>query len=300
MSVNRTIALTLAMLALGGTACEAQGLSPYSAFQGLTQSELGTVQVKITTVGTHFKGMYTVASCATGHTADLGVFRPFYRPQFQHFYSLDLGNPPSFTASTAELAALIDSVGTLAGVTDGDVDLNGAISFALSVVKSGTTKVFEAVLDTTNCKLLYGRILGALSTNVAGTELIGRQACSFGLLPGTSKTDVTSQVSIRTRGFRRNRGSGQFVGKVRVTNISGQSIASPIILTFRPDENISLASRDGYTCAVFPAGAPFQILSTVGALGPGQHVDVFLRFDNPDADQIQLNFQHVYAGPGFQ
>ena len=93
--------------------------------------------------------MYVLTFAAVGHTPDVSVFRPFYRSQFPHGYTLDLNHPQTFSASTAELAATIESVAALPEVTDGNVDTDGFLSFSLSVVKNGTPKVFEAVIDTT-------------------------------------------------------------------------------------------------------------------------------------------------------
>lgn len=299
--MNRVVATVVAVIAgLWVTGSCAQTLSPYSEFQGLSQTELGALQGKLTPVGNRVRGMYTLAYAATGHTPDLSVFGPFYRSEFQRGYTTDFNRPQTFSASTQELAALIDSIGTLPGVTDGGVDIGGALSFALSVVKSGTTKVFESVLDTTNSRLLFGRMLGSLSANSSGSNAATRFACSLGLLPGPTAADVTSEVSIVARGFRKNRATGHYVGKVRVTNTGGQSIPAPIILAFRPGENIALLSRSGITCALFPPGAPFQTLPVVGSLAPGQHVDATLQFDDPDGVPIELFSHRVYAGPGFR
>jgi hypothetical protein len=87
---------------------------------------------------------------------------------------------------------------------------------------------------------------------------------------------------------------------VRVTNTGGQSIAGPMIIAFRPPEGVTLSSAAGYTCAVWPHGAPYLSLPVGTALAAGQHVDVVLRFDNPDDSPIVLMGQKVYAGSGFR
>jgi len=243
--------------------------------------------------------MYTVAFDVSGHTLDLGVFRPFYRSRFADQYGLDSSQPQTFKCSSQEMATVIDSIATLPNVTDGGVDLGGTFSLSFSVVEAGVTKVFESVLDTTDSRLLFGRLLGGLPSNAVGRDAITQFACSLGLLPGPTVTDVSSRLSIVTRGFRKDRPTGRYVGRVRITNTSGQPIASPVILAFFPGENITLVGASGSTCAVFPHGAPFVTLPVGAALAPSQHIDVILHFDNPDDDRIVLNGQRVYAGQGF-
>ena len=282
----------------GGTA-RSQTLSPYSEFQNLKASELGTLQGKLTPVGSRVGHEYSAAFNATGHAIDLSVFRPFYRSQFMGGYSLDTIHPQTFSATAPELAALIDSIGALPGVTDGGVDTGGGLSLSFSVVKGGTAKVFESIIDTTNSRLVFGRMLGALATNSAGKAVITDFACSLGLLPGPKQAEVTAQVSVVVRGFRKDRATGQYAAKVRITN-NGSAIQAPVILAFRPDENITLVGGSGLTCALSPPGAPYVGLPVKGTLGSGLHVDVVLHFDNPDGSPIVLNFPHVYAGPGFR
>jgi len=276
----------------------AQTLSPYSDFQGLNQPELGTLQGKLTLLGTREHRTYTLAFDTFGHTLDISVFRPFYRAEFVGGYTMDFSSPKAFKASTSQLAALIDSVSQVPSITDGGVDPSGALSFSMSVVKSGVTKVFESVLDTTDSRLLFGRMLGALATNQDGAAAVTKFACFLGLLPGPTIADMTPSVSLVTRGFRKDRASGQYVGKVRVTNTGAQALSAPVLLAFQPGENITVVNGGGFTCAAFPS-SPYVVLPVGTALAPGQHVDMVLRFNNPDDDRIVLSAQRVYAGPGF-
>src|SRR5437870_1195907 len=101
---------------LGG----AQTLSPFSEFQGLSEAELETVQVKITDVSARLVDVYTLVLTATGHAADLSVFRPFYRQAFLEDYSSDYHTPRTCATSTSELAGLIDSLADTPSITDGD------------------------------------------------------------------------------------------------------------------------------------------------------------------------------------
>jgi hypothetical protein len=291
-------AIAIAIMLWHGISC-AQALSPYSVFQGLTQDELGSVQVKLSPMGNWLGKEYVLAFTTSTSTLDLSVFRAFYRPQFLQDYGLDSGRPASFVASPQELGAMIDSVGTIASITDGGVDSPPSLSFAMSVVKDDTVKVFESILDTTDSRLLFGRLLGALGGNPAGTQALALYACSRGVLPGPSAMDVTSRVAVVARGFRKDRAHGQYAGKVRLTNTSGEAIPAPMVLAFDPGENITLVASSGQTCAVWPYGVPYIEIPVGAALAPGAHVDVVLRFDNPDDSPIDFSVYRLYAGPGF-
>jgi len=278
----------------------AQTLSPYSEFQGLTSNELATLQVKVTDVGERTRQVYTLVVTSAGHRVDLAVFRPFYRQEFFEYYGSDFDVPRAYTASPEELVGLIDSVADIPAIVDGGVDVNGHMSFAMSVVKRGEAKVFGSILNAADSKLLFGRILSALTANGGATAEITYFACVSGMLPGPFPVDVTSKVTIRIRGFRKDRATGEFVGSARVTNISSQAIAAPLIFVFSPPENIKAVAPSGTTCMIDPGGSPFLTLPVGAALAPGAHVDVKLRLSDPDGDPIQLLYPRVFAGPGFR
>ena len=120
--------------------CGAQALTPYSAFQAMSQTQLDRLQGKLTYVGSQTASEYTVAFASSGHTVDLDPFAPYYRPRV--FYVNDRSRVISFTATPQELEALIDSVGTLPAVSAGGVDSMGIVSFALLNVIGDSTKVF--------------------------------------------------------------------------------------------------------------------------------------------------------------
>src|SRR5262249_39164352 len=158
-----------------------------------TSEQLSTLQGKITNVGASVKQLYTLAFAANGHPIDLTVFRPFYRTAY--VYASDYSTPQTFAAATQELASVIDSIATLPTVTDGGVDTDGGLSFALSVVKNGSTKVFESVIDTTDTRLLLWKLLSALSSNSSAADQIASFDCALGLPPGSTAVDVTGVVS---------------------------------------------------------------------------------------------------------
>src|SRR6266571_6404770 len=197
LSVISTVALLVwaVVIALSPRSWAGQTLSPFSEFQRLTPSELSTVQGKLSDVGSHERGLYTLAFAVTAHPVDLSVFQPFYRAAFQYKYGGDISQARTFDVSTQEVAALIDSVASQPEITDGGV--HGYLSFSLSVVKDGTTKAFETIMDTTGSRLLFGKMMNVFAENQGARGAVTSYACALGLLPGPSMTDVTGQVSIR-------------------------------------------------------------------------------------------------------
>jgi len=299
MPVNARGIVLLAVLTLTGPSTStAQTLSPFSEFQGLSSSELATVQGKLTYVGSGSVRPYTLIFAANGHTPDVGVFRPFYRPQF--IYDRDEASPRSFNASTAELQAIIEGVGSIGSVTDGDVDANGGIAFALSVVKNSTVKVFESVMDTMSTRMVLAQIAQALASNQSALGEINGLGCLIGILPSAPPQEVTAGTSIRLRGFRKDRKTSHYIGTVRITNTGGQPLSGPLTFVFTTNGNITAVAPTGHTCGIAPTHAVYIDLPIGNALGSGQHVDATLRFENPDDDPIRLVVQRVYAGPGLR
>ncbi len=85
-----------------------QSFSPFSDFQGLSPTQLTTLQVKLTFTGPQEKPIQTVAFTSTGNTLDLSKFVPFQRPGIP--YGNDEGNVRSFKVSVAELQSMIQGV----------------------------------------------------------------------------------------------------------------------------------------------------------------------------------------------
>src|SRR5262245_7180229 len=117
------------VIPLATTDARGQTFSPYSDFQAMSPAQLQTLQVKLTYLGEQAEVVSTVAFTATGNTLQIDLFKPFHRSGFD--YPNDAKGVQSFTASTDELKAMIDLVGTLPNVTAGSVASQPYISFAM-------------------------------------------------------------------------------------------------------------------------------------------------------------------------
>jgi len=269
----------------------AQTFSPYSDFQAMTLSQLATLQVKLTYVGDYSNAtLSSVLLGASANNLDHTLFVPYRRAD----QTYDDAGFLKFTATVQELKALIDDVGTLPGVTDGDVDPNGSVSFSM-LNTSGGTKVFEAIVDSANGETLFRQILAALSNNAPGTRTIRMFACGVWMLPRTPPANIQNQIQLVKSGLRADRRAPtQYVGKVKITNTSGSTIPAPIILVVRGGD---LVGSDGETCNIRPPGASFLTLLSSGGLAPGASIEKTIRIANA-SDGKAGSALDVYAGAG--
>jgi hypothetical protein len=281
---------------LGCAPSGAQSFSPYSMFQSMSLAQMATLEMKLTYAGNQTVGTRSLVMTATGHPADISLFVPFRRSVIS--YVNDDGPPLTFSASTQQLKALIDSVGTLPAVTDGDVDPDGYISFGLLNTAGGDTAAFEAVVNDTTGPLLFGKMLAALKGNIAGTRLLSEFGCGASALPTDAPASLEGQVSITFGGLRQDRRTkSQFLGSVRITNISKSIIPGPISLVVVRQGNAELLEESGVTCNIYPQGFPYVDLHTIGGLAPGATAEQRLRFHNPSLEKFDVTFR-AFSGPG--
>jgi hypothetical protein len=300
----RTVPTTGVLVVLLATALAssqpvgAQTFAPYSDFQAMSVARLATLQVKLTYIGDQTASINTVAFTAPGNPVDLTLFTPYRRPGLH--YANDDSSPRSFAATTQQLRALLDSVGKLPNVTDGDVDLDGSVSFALLNTAGGTTKVFEAVVNGTSGPALFDKMLSALAGNSDGIRVLTDFGCDVHLLPASTLLSAEELVRVDVGGLRRDhQTSDQFVCKVRVTNTSITTLPAPLSLVVIRHGNAELLGGSGLTCNTYPPGFPYVNLSVGNGLAPGSFAEATLRFANPSGGKLTLRFR-AFAGPGIR
>lgn len=276
------------------TAGHGQAFSPYSDFLAMTPAQLATLQVKLTWLGFQTQRVPTVGLTAVGNAPNPSLFAPFERPGFD--YSNDDSQIDSLATTVTALEAMLDSVATIPGVTDGGVDAGGYLSFAL-LNTAGGTRAFESILDTTNAIALMARMQGALAGSPGAARGLRELACALRLLQAAPPTDVTPSVSFEFSGIRLVRSTGKMAGTLKITNTSGASIPGPLTVVVVTTELVELVGEDGRTCRIKPAGRPYVILSVGAGLAPGAMVQTVLRFSNPDLDAITPQV-FVLSGPG--
>jgi hypothetical protein len=298
MSVVRAVTFSIVAVLLTAGDVRAQSYSPYSDFQNLTAPELASLQVKLTYLGPVDHPMPSLVFTSTSGTINVSDFTPYRRNGFASAYGLDNLPPATFKVSPTLLDAMIDSVATLPQITDGGVDSSWYVSFAMVETVSGT-RGFESILDGANSTALVGKILAAFAGQSVPTRVVTEAACPMGIMEDNPPPDVTSSVTIKTTGFRRVRGTDEFVGRVTVKNTSGSTLPAPVtLLPGIVGENVVLMGEQGFTCAIDPGGEAYLNLSVGGGgLAPNASVNVNLRIKNPSLERVEVKPQ-VFAGAG--
>lgn len=273
----------------------AQAYVPYSHFQNLSVADMGAVQVKLTYLGMQNLAISSLAFAVPENPMNLSLFNAFRRAGFD--YGNDDYAEKNFSVSAPELKAMIDSVGTIASLTDGGADTVAQVSFALLDTTDGTPKVYETIVSESRGRLLTSKILAAFSRNSAAGLAVREFACTTDILPVGSPMNVSGSVAIKFSGLRADRTEkSHFVGRVRVTNASSNTLQGPILLLVRITGSAALTDADGTSCRLSPMGQPFLILSA-GGMPPGSTIYRRLRFVNPSSDRFDVHFK-VFSGPG--
>jgi hypothetical protein len=269
--------------------------APFSEFTVLTPGELLSLRFKLTRLGGADPANAVAVWAANGQVADPAEFIPYRRPGFQ--YEPANSMPFIFTAESAELQAVVDSVGTLSQVLHGAVESRGALSFAMLVSGGGKARAFETILGPEGARLLMGRMLGALASNVSAVSSLRRFGCAGDLLPENAPIAVDSLARITLTAIKADKASpGEFMSSVVITNISTAPIPGPLSLVIQVDADTKLIGAEGETCRVQPPGTPFVGVS-MDALAPGASLRQTLKFWNQTGNRFEPTVRLV-AGPG--
>ena len=287
------VALAVITSIIFSAGSDAQTFSPYSDFQNLSQSDTQTLQIKLTFVGPRKD---TVPGLAfTPGTLDLTKFLPFRRSVAS--YPSDTG-VESFTATTTEMKAVLNGVGTLPSVTSGAVGAQQWLSYAMVWTSGSTTKGFEAIVGKADAAAVFAQLRTAFANNKPGLKVLSDMACPIGATDPTVATDVSAKTSVSFSGIRLNRTSGYFTGTATVKNTTASAIAGPISLVLGLPGDMTLATLDGTTCSIKPVGQPFVTLAlTNNSLSGGASVQVTLQIVNPASLPITPTSK-VVAGTG--
>jgi hypothetical protein len=294
----KSLALIIAVVfCLIGPAVTAQQYSPFSDFQSLSAPELASLQAKITYLGPLDYPIESLAFTSTQGSIDLAAFIPYRRSGWEDQYGMDDYGAIAFQISADLLQAMIDSVATLPGVTDGGIDSSGYVSFAL-LKTVGSTKAFEAIVDQSNGRVLMKAIENAFSSDANAVRLTAERACDMSLTYNDPPTDVTSRVNIHSSGFRRVQGTDNYVATMRITNTSETMIPAPMTLLPRiKGMAVELLGESGFACRIRYGGAFLDLPVGASGLAPEAFVEVILRVNNPNNQRFDMS-PSVFAGPG--
>ncbi len=278
--------------------CDAQTLSPLSAFSRLSAAQLDGTQIRLTYVTPQLGGYPSVGFTTTGRTLDLSAFAPCYRLSAGFSYNGDAVARADFTVSSVELERMIDSVGTIAAVAAGGVDSSGFLSFGLLVVVDGKTRCFEAIVGEDVGTTLMTKILHALAGNAAAVEGISSFACSLGLLEGPPPHIVDDRVEVSLEDFQRIEGTTQFVGRLRLRNKSSEPLNTPLAVALAMNYDVRLLSATGHTCMIAPGRMGYMRFAATRPVAPGAMIEMDVRLDNPGLEPLQARFVRVFIDSG--
>jgi hypothetical protein len=259
----------------------------------MTDAELITLGAKLTQVGLESSPPYALVLTSDQNVSgvDISQFEPFRRAGVFYLsdsYAFHIRIP------LVGLSALLDSLATRPGITDGDVDSSGFLSFTLVNAVNDSTMGFESIVGISN-----GRDLFTLLRAASGSEAriaLNDWFCSTDLLPINVVSDVSSQVSVELSGLRRE-SDEMFVGNVAVANNSEDFLAAPLSLVVIPSAGVTLSKPDGFTCRAQPAGRAYVDLPVGSGLAAGDTVVTAVEFRNLESGSITIQ-SRVYSGAG--
>jgi len=269
--------------------------SQYSDFLNMSQSELASLQAKLTYGGIQEEPISTIVITSTSGNVNLSQFVPFRHAGFN--YGNDSLPVRKISAATGELQTLLQNASNIPAVVSGGVGSPGYLSFALVNTVSGTTKGFEVILNPTDATSLMMAVRSALTSTITEQVILGDFACTTGLRDPGIPIDVTSTVGVTLSGVRLNRATGLFVGTATLQNNGPSEVSLPISLVMALPQGISLYNANGSTCGVTPVGRPFVNAPLTQPLQPGSTVQMMLNFSNPKSLPIRST-NMVLAGPG--
>jgi len=271
-----------------------QSFSPYSDFLNMSPSQLTTLQGKLTFVGPQEEPVPSVGFTSTSNTMNLSLFVPFQRAGFS--YQNDTLQVRLFTASTAQLQAMLQNAGLIPAVQAGGVGNPPYVSFSLVNTVPGT-KGYEAILSPADGISLLNAFRNALAGNSDALTALNDFGCSTALRDPGVPADVSATVQVTLSGVRLVRSTGRYAATATLKNNGASAVALPISLVLTLPQGVTLFTTNGSTCGVSPVGLPFVNAPVSGPLQPGATIQINLEFINPNGVPIVAPTK-VLAGPG--
>jgi hypothetical protein len=288
--------------------CAAQQYTQFSRFDEMTPGELVTLQLKLSYLGIQYKPLQSIVIVTGGQNnkVDLDLFVPFRRTGYEY---LNDDDPVVLEVTPDQFSALIDSVKSLPGVTDGGADSGGWDSFMLVNALEDSLFGFEAIVGGIDGSALLVRMRTAFHeakgvTRVRGdlraeedvVRRINSWACPR-LFPQNIRTEVTGAVAIKLLGIGSDQLSNAFVARLRVQNISNDQIAAPLAVVLYEAAGVQILNSDGTVCLTHAGGWDYFEMPLSGPLKPGQAIERAVRFANTEQFPIEIA-PRAYAGPG--
>jgi hypothetical protein len=251
----------------------------FSDFLPLSSAEIATFQLKITWAGGQYGTVPSLVLHAEGETPLPAQYAAFQRPGINYFNDVD-ATFESVNLTTAEISTIVSRLETVAPFVGGGVAQDAKLSVTV-LVRLPTARAFESVLDRDGMRLFFDALRSALDANSPAARPVDKLACGYSAFPPNPQLEVTSSVTVRMSGLRREASSAdRFVGSVAVKNTGAVHLAGPGTLVFYDlPHTVEVLNSPGTTCRIGFGGKPYLSFSPAG-INPGEEVVVPVEFYN--------------------
>lgn len=295
--VAGAVLLGVGMRSAAPAPAAAQTRSPYAEFQKLSPGGLDSLQVKLTWVGPMDRPIETLVFLSPPGRFTPAAFDPCHFDRWKNSYGIDAWAVVTVRISPTLLRALVDSVGTLPRVVDGDRDSLGCVSFAL-FTSAGGTRCFESILGEPTAAALASQILSAVACDSSAYREMTACAYRMAMFCDDDPKDVSAQVAFRVDPFRRVGRSDLYETRVRVTNTSHAVLRGrfSLIPNVRP-AGAELVNATDWTYSLRPQRPYLDYPRSTDALAPGATLEFMVRVRDDGRHRLRLN-PRLYAGWG--
>jgi hypothetical protein len=277
MAASLLLVVFWTTLAWAGARPGPTGLAP---FVGLSDTQLASLQVRITYLGAKATPFPSLVLTAAGAPVDTMGFRSFQRAGFA--YGKHQSALIHLPVALPELRDLLQSVAALPDVSDGTVDSIGWFSFALLDTADGTRRTFESILNETSALELFDAMRNVFGGNPKARDLWAVMGCGLKILPRAPGGEITRDLMMSLEQLGCDPASDRVSCRARLLNRSHRTLEGPLVMVLNvTPTSVRLLDADGYTCHVFYPGAPYVALPLEKGLAPGEAVERLLTFENP-------------------
>ena len=269
---------------------------PFSDFASLPAPDVEKVVMKLTPLDESPKAVLFLGPQGV---ADTTAFKSFRRLGFSYLSDVKNASQPlrQFGLNSGAMASLLDSIGTLPEVTDGNIDDPPRLALSLfRRLSSGPTIGFESMLNRDSGAHLFPKMNGVV-TDPGAASILSDLACLLGMTPASEPEDVTDRVKVETGPFQLDHLRGRFVATLQVTNNSSTSLPAPVSIILNEGPRVVLENPSGYTCRLGKPGPTYFDLDVGGALNPGETATLTLTLVENDPPKLAF-FPRVVSGPG--
>jgi hypothetical protein len=253
---------------LGPTGALAQ---TFADFLPLSPAEVASFQLKITWVGDQYGTVPSLVLHAAGENPLPAQYTQFQRPGINYSNDTD-ASFQTVNVTSAEISSIVSQLETVAPFNAGGAAQDTKLSVTV-LVRIPTTRAFESILDRDGMRLFFDALRSVLDANSKAARPVDKLACGYSAFPPDPQSEITSSVTIRMSGLRREAASAdRFVGSITVKNTSAAQLAGPgTLVLYGLPETVEVLNSPGTTCRIGFGGKPYLSFSPAG-INPGEEV----------------------------